>query len=1611
MKKWNYYCSLRGWLLILLMLMPALSVLAEQVTVADANGNELTYTFDAADGPATLTGIKSYSADEAKAGHIIIADRVTDAKGNGHDVLYIGGSVSNRSNVVSIVFGKNIIATGGPDGSKGDAFYNCSKLVSVTLNANLEIIGRYTFQSCRNLVSVDLTESKKLRKLMYRSFQNTAITDLTIPATVKEFDEDVFSSCDSVRTVTFLSDTVPNYFFRYHQKLESITVGANVKHIGNYAFSNNYYCRTLNINSGVSGLSIGEYAFAESDRLPSVTLPKGVRELGAGAFYSCDSLRTWTIDKDAPITNIPEYCFYNCYSLEQLTLPDAVQTVGVGAFQYCRSLRELTFGPQLTAFAEDWYIFYGCDNLRKVTLPGANYPFTSTGAFPANIVLFVHSDLVDVYRSNDFTKGYRIVAIGQPMEFSVTTAGGDLAQKVEAIGEPSNVMKLTVTGNINGTDIDYIHGYLPNLEELDLSEARIVEGGDSYHQWYVESNGTATIAEWYGPWNTENDVVGYAMFYNMPILQRLALPKGTKKIGDYAVAQESHDTYRLASVDIPAGVTEIGRYAFRRTAITKATVPAGVTRLEELTFYECKFLKNVSLPDGITFIGNRCFSENYALEDVNIPAKVETIDHYAFYNNYNRTTPIVLPATLKKIGSCAFMYNKVVKSITFNEGLETIHSHAFSNCNAVESIQLPESIVVLENNAFEGCDSITEFRFPQNIKEVPSAILYHCDKLQKVVLAEGTTSLGSDAFNNCPQLADINISDMNTLTSTGNYVFYNTGFTTMTLPNSITEMGYCPFYGCKNLTSVNVPTGMFWVPYDFCRDCPNLVNVQMHDGIRIIQHNAFYGCKSLKSIALNDQIASIEYNAFRDCDSLAISKLPPSLAFIGDAAFMNDKAITGNLVVPDSVVQIDANAFNGTNITSVTLPKSIEKWGTGLFANCSQLTSVSLPANIRRITNYMFEKCTALEQIQVPDSLMEVGYGAFENSGLASITLPDSLSVIESYAFRGTQLQEFRVPEGVHGDPGSYTWYQCKRLKSMYLGRNQDYSQLSSFTCLQSCDSLQLLRIYAGTPPKCDSWYMGYRTNCVLEVPEDAIAFYQEADVWKEFKEIRGFFDGDVLNDLDFAVLKSVYNKLDGANWKKPWDLSNNHRSMGKWQGVTTVGDYITEINLSGQDLKGELPDSLFRLPRLELLNLSDNHIRGDLSTVLQNVSANHTVTNVNLMGNELTGDIYPFLSKLPNITKLDVSYNRLTAMSQVFPNEKLQNGNFYRGFQFIDYKTHQVVDGAPAINIKAGVPTAIESNTLQTYRHEYGDYGFTFNSLARLQTRTNGGWDYYWELERSDDNLWNIYSGSGNYVLHPQKGVPTAYTHASPWFNYLTYILRFDWTDGDVNADQTVDVTDMQSVIYYAMNDAKVNGQMFNYSAADANNDDKINVSDVVGSVDYVLAYEETDASASVPYYNRAPAANANIIAVSGQQITMTNTDDVAALQLTVNGATSRQIRFSDAVRRDFSVAVRDVTDGVRIVIYSADGHTLPAGEYDLLSGIPSGAFVSDVRLSDSEARHLGVTVDGDITGIQSIDNSLQTIDNAVYDLNGRRLGNWQTLPSGIYIIRVNGKQYKVKK
>jgi Leucine-rich repeat (LRR) protein len=1859
-KTFDFYAFGLGRLLMIASLSLPLSALADEVRVADSNGNELRYSFDA-DGPATFTGVYRYSADADKAGRIVIADRVTDANGTSHNVLYIGGSLSNRSNIVSVVFGQNIIATGGADGESSSAFYYCSKLESVTLNSKLQILGRYTFQGCYKLSSINLAEATSLTTIKYGCFNDADyLRSLTLPASVESLEQSAFNSIDSLRTVTipagskleeigpyafqscgklqsinleaatqlktlsnncfrycyelksitipasvetfgsnileycntletitFNAANVPNNFYRYGKelrtinlgagvksigesafydndaltniniadgvdglaigkqafndcdqlrtlalpkgvvslgesafygcdslrtvniakgsrldsiaryafaynyklqsinleaatqlrhlmyrvfydctdlqsitipasvvefgneyygadllgyckKIESITflaanvpdnfyrggsgtilntvnIGPGVKRIGNRAFGDNYYLKNLNIDANVSDLVIGEYAFTEDDRLDNVILPKGVIALEKAAFRSCDSMYVFTIAEGSPIKNIPQECFYYCLCLQKLNLPDAVQTVENSAFGYCRAMTEITFGSALTSLPDDWYLFYNCNQLQKVTLPGVNYPFVREIWLPENAVYYVHPDLLDMYRTNDFTKNRRAIAIGQPMDFAVTTsAGSQLQAQVESKGDPNNLTKLTVTGPINGTDIDYIHGSLPNLQYLDLSAARIVEGGDSYHRWNVSSNGNATIySDYWDVTKTENDVVGHHMFRNMPMLKSIKLPQGITSIGDYAFC----DNRQMATVGLSTGMTAIGSCAFRYTGIRQVTVPAGVTRIEAETFYDCDNLKTVSLPDGITYIGVSAFSQCDSLETVNIPGQVETIDNYAFYGNYCKTSPIVIPATCKKIGSEVFNNNYLVSSITLNEGLESIGYQAFRNCRKVREVKLPESITNIGQDAFCRIDSLREFTFPSNIKEVPSGVLYYSQSLERVTLAEGTTKIGYEAFYDSPKLKIVNLNQP-TLTTIERYAFYHTGLTNVVLPNQITKIENDVFRDCKDLESINVPTGIDYIPCAFVRGCPKVKTVITHDGIRIVQSWAFESCHSLKSVTLSDQITTIEHYAFSSCDSLVLDRLPAALSTIEYYAFYGTKSIHADLTLP-ALTHIEYNAFDGSGITGVTLPDGMTHIGNALFANCRQLKRVKLPADIKTITRYMFQSTDSLQSIELPDSVRRIEYCGFESSGLTSIELPDSLEYIETYAFGSTKLRSIRVPDGVKTVEWGFA-QNSKRLKSAYLGRNMDYTHITDFNYFNYCDSLELLRVYAGTPPAISEYYTrDYRANCVLEVPEDQVETYKATDVWKDFKEIRGFFSGDELDDADFAVLQDLYDNLGGASWSKKWDLTNNHNPNGKWAGVTTAKRdgagsnvySITSIDLADMGVTGQLPASLFQLKQLQKVNLAHNHISGDLGTyAVRNASG---ITELNLEGNCFTGDLYPLVSQMPLLTSLNVAYNQISDISQPLPKDKLSYGNIHIEMQFVDWRTYETANGindALVQDVTVGVPFTLQPTTLFTYRHDNQDYGHNATSLARPYY--DSWWRYDWEFNTYDGQL-NLGKNSDNYFRAP-KNTPVVFSDLD--WHWRTVLLRFDWKDGDVNADQTVDVTDLQSVVYHALNDRKADGQMFNFTAADANNDANINVSDIVGSVDYILGYVETDNSPltshlSPFYYNRAPASQQNILSVDGSNVVLTHPDAVAALQITISGAAIGQLRVSEALKSQFSVAMREVADGIRLVVWSAEGHTLMPGVHQLLTGLPAGAVVTDVRLSDSEARHLDVTNEGAATSISIANYQLSIDDAPVFDLSGRRLGAWDTLPEGIYVIHINGKQYKVKK
>ena len=209
---------------------------------------------------------------------------------------------------------------------------------------------------------------------------------------------------------------------------------------------------------------------------------------------------------------------------------------------------------------------------------------------------------------------------------------GTLPDRIDA-SKKYLITNLKLVGEINGTDWKMIremagsnyNGYSTKgkLSTLDLSEAKIVKGGDSY---YSGDN-----------CYTSND-----------------------EIGEYAF----HDCSGLTSLTLPAGITSIGSRAFEGcSGLTSLTLPAGITSIGSRAFYWCSGLTSLTLPDGITSIGSGAFSDCSGL------------------------TSLILPAGITSISDCAFAYCSGLTSIyVYAEKVPKIGEDVFTGCDAKKCI-------------------------------------------------------------------------------------------------------------------------------------------------------------------------------------------------------------------------------------------------------------------------------------------------------------------------------------------------------------------------------------------------------------------------------------------------------------------------------------------------------------------------------------------------------------------------------------------------------------------------------------------------------------------------------------------------------------------------------------------------------------------------------------------------------------------------------------------------------------------------------------------------------------------------------------------------------------
>ena len=426
-------------------------------------------------------------------------------------------------------------------------------------------------------------------------------------------------------------------------------------------------------------------------------------------------------------------------------------------------------------------------------------------------------------------------------------------------------------------------------------------------------------------------IIGAKAFSKNETLTEVIIP-----VGVTVIEKEAFDNCKkLKSVRNAGGVQKIDKYAFYNcNALADIVFPDTLTHIDYGAFYYCTSLVSVSLPESVKHIEKNAFSDCSKLKDVTLPAGLTHVESAVFNNctllesiriaNGNgaryRTLHNCLIDTLDKklIAGCkssliptdgsvtaiaeSAFYGSGLTSITLPSAVTEIGAYAFYSCKYLKSITLKDGIKKIRDWAFGFCQALTEIKFPSTVASIGIGTLSYCPKLSRISVDAG--NLNYHSVNNClieratktllSGCGSSVIPNNAELRRIGNYAFSKSPITSVTIPDTVTQIGASAFSGCEQLQSIT-----------------------LHDGITLIENSAFQYCSKLLSVTLPARLEKIESWTFNSCSSLKSITLPQTLQCLADYCFYNCK-----------------------KLTSVTIPSRVSRIGKAAFQLCPSLQSI-----------------------------------------------------------------------------------------------------------------------------------------------------------------------------------------------------------------------------------------------------------------------------------------------------------------------------------------------------------------------------------------------------------------------------------------------------------------------------------------------------------------------------------------------------------------------------------------------------------------------------------------------------------------------------------------------
>ena len=275
----------------------------------------------------------------------------------------------------------------------------------------------------------------------------------------------------------------------------------------------------------------------------------------------------------------------------------------------------------------------------------------------------------------------------------------------------------------------------------------------------------------------------------------------------------------------------------------------------------------------------------------------------------------------------------------------------------------------------------------------------------------------------------------------------------VTIPQSVTSIGYEAFCHCKNLQSLTLKGSIESMGDGAFAYCTSLKTFPLVGNIQKIGDYTFYRCDDLENVTIPESVTSIGKYAFEYCDDLGNVTIPQSVTSIGDWAF--DNCIRLKLTTPsfgEKLQTIGEYAFRKCGLNEVTIPQSVTSIGWGAFSECYGLGSLTINDATTSIGGFAFNDCWSLATPKLGEHITTIGKGAFYDcTGLKSVTIPDSVISIGDKAFYDCRyLSTITIPEKVEKIE-SKTFDDCKHLESITLPAGLTSFEASLDNCPTDC--------------------------------------------------------------------------------------------------------------------------------------------------------------------------------------------------------------------------------------------------------------------------------------------------------------------------------------------------------------------------------------------------------------------------------------------------------------------------------------------------------------------------------------------------------------------------------